>query len=84
LRRARDRVLLGDHFSSTATNVTDGVIEYRLTTGEPGRVALRSVSYVSVLSDARGVIYTEGGGILVVLDGEHVFQQWRAYRLGTA
>jgi hypothetical protein len=40
------------------------------------------VSHVSVLADARGVIYTESGEVLVVLDGADVFQQWRAHRSG--
>jgi hypothetical protein len=53
-------------------------IEYRLTSGEPGRIDVEAVSHVSVLSDARGVIYLASGEILVVLDGEDVFRQWSA------
>ena len=32
------------------------VIEYRLTSGERGRIDVKAVSHVSVLSDGRGVI----------------------------
>jgi len=52
------------------------VIEYRLTSGERGRIGVKAVSHVSVLSDGRGVIYLVAGEFLVVLDGENVRQEW--------
>jgi hypothetical protein len=38
------------------------------------RIDVRSVSHLSVLSDARGVIYMARGELFVVLDGEDVFR----------
>lgn len=52
------------------------VIEYRLTSGERGRIDVKALSHVSVLSDGRGVIYQVAGEPLVVVDGENVYRQW--------
>jgi hypothetical protein len=54
------------------------VIEYRLASGERGRIDVKAVSSVSVLSDGRGVIYLVAGELLVVLDGKNVCRQWSA------
>ena len=60
----------------------DSSIEYRLTTGERGRVEVKSVVRVSVLGDGRGVIYTADGTILVVQDGKRFSQRWREHGVG--
>jgi hypothetical protein len=59
-----------------------GRIEYRLTSGEHGRVEIEAVSHVSVLSDGRGVIYLAEGDILVVVDGKDFFRHWSTRRTG--
>ena len=45
--------------------------------GRTERIATDAIEHISLLSDGRGVIYTNAGEVIVVRDGAKVMDEWQ-------
>jgi hypothetical protein len=59
------------------TENAEADIEYTLLDGRKERISAAQITYVSVLSDRRGIVYTRAGRVIVVTDGLTVLERWR-------